>query len=568
MILARLRAWARVQPEAVAIVDGEARITYQQLLESTSAVGAHLAAVAGIREGDCVALPLPNCRQFVTAFLALADRGAISIPIHTQWRPPELAWVARKVGVKAVITSQELRAAWEEVAKGERAPTLVMAENLESLAGAPIEPGLASPAPSSADGASNGEASTGSRPTRGGSAVPAERGPRDDTITLYLTTSGSTGTPRIVPRTHRMLVTGARNTGEFLGITPGTRFLGAVPFYHANGFSNCMLLPLLRGGTLVVLRRFTPGGLVDLVVREAIEVLIGSPAMFSLLVDHRPPRQAFSTVTHCLSSGAPMPAALRAACADQLGLHVRQLYGSTETGVVAIEPSGPGDDRAGRHPPGPSDNRAGRHPPGPSDNRAGLRPSGPGDDRAGRRAPVSAGPSPGDVGLPLPSVEIRIVDETGRDLPEGEIGEVLVRAPTAMAGYLGEPAPDRPGWPAGFLSMGDSGLLDARGHLILAGRRRRVINLAGIKVDPSEVERVLRELPQVHACRVLAAADRHQLEIVKAVIAVSDGAVLTRTEVVAHCRSRLAEYKIPRVIEFVEAMPADLAGKGPVVWEV
>jgi long-chain acyl-CoA synthetase len=316
-----------------------------------------------------------------------------------------------------------------------------------------------------------------------------------------------------------MLIAGATNTAQALGLQPGRRFLGAVPFYHANGFSNCMLLPLANGATVVLMRRFTPGGLVDLLQREAIQVLIGSPAMFSLLVDHCPLSLGFSGIETCLSSGAPMPPELITLCESRLGLGVRQLYGSTETGTVSIQPA---------------------------------------DERGGA----------GDVGRPLPSVEVRIVHEDGRELPPGEIGEVLVKAPTAMRGYLGEPPFEPRAVPAGFVPTGDLGRLDERGHLVMAGRHRRVVNVSGIKVDPTEVENVLREIPEVRACRVLAANDHRHLEIVKAIIAVASGASLSRPQVVGHCRKHLAEYKIPRVIEFVEAIPADETGKGPVAWEV
>jgi long-chain acyl-CoA synthetase len=298
----------------------------------------------------------------------------------------------------------------------------------------------------------------------------------------------------------------------------GRRFLSVVPFYHSNGFGNCLLMPLLNGAPLVLMRSFTPAGLVDSVSRYQVQVLIASPFILSLLVDHGAGRDHFSPVDLCVSSGAPLTRDLAALVEARLGMRVRQLYGSTETGTVAIEL---GDDPEAE----------------------------------------------GSVGRPLDGIEVRILDSDDRELPAGGTGEIAVRSDAVMPGYLDDPAENARRFRNGFFLTGDLGRLDPAGNLIIAGRKRRWINVAGVKVDPVEIEQVLRMLPPVAECHVDGVPGPRQSEMIKAVIALHPGKCLARAQVIEHCRTHLAEYKIPRVIEFTEGLRTDIAGKRPVAWK-
>ena len=235
------------------------------------------------------------------------------MPFNTQWRAREVEWLAAKVPVSAVITNRALREPWDRL-RDRIPPRRVVVVD---------EPRLQRELRA---GAGEGQ----------WNAPPPKQVFRDDSA-LYLTTSGSTGRPRIVPRSHRNLVAGANNVAGALTVPPGWSFLGVVPFYHANGFSNCMFLPLMNAASVVLMNSFTPGRLTEAMHRENIRVLIASPFVYSILLDHEPDRRAFSSVRICLSSGASMPGGLAAECVERLGLRVRQLYGSSETGTVSIE---------------------------------------------------------------------------------------------------------------------------------------------------------------------------------------------------------------------------------------
>lgn len=423
----------RVRNE-IAIIDGAERITYGDLRERAAGIAAWLRRTLDPRRGDVIAASLPNSWQFVASFMAVTDLGCVFMPCNPRWREREVSWFAAKLGFRGIITEDQIR--------------------FESG-----EPAAASHDPA-----------------------------------VYLATSGSTGAPRIVPRTRRNLFAGAENVGRVLDVGPGRRFLAVIPFYHSNGFHNSMFLPLMHGATIVMARQFVPAACAERIRRERVDTLIGSPFIYSLLAE-----KLSSSPPLCISAGAPMPAAVAERWRKRFGVRVRQLYGSTETSAISI------------------------------------------DCAAGDAAPDC-------VGMPVPGAEVRIL----------ESGEITVRSPAVMSGYVGEPEIN------GFFHTRDLGYLASDG-LHLTGRIRRVINIAGIKVDPVEVERVVETLAGVFACRVDAARSGHGGELIRARVALRAGAQVTRADLIEHCRSRLAEYKLPRIIEIVEAT---ISGKTPAEWDM
>jgi long-chain acyl-CoA synthetase len=331
-------------------------------------------------------------------------------------------------------------------------------------------------------------------------------------IALNLMTSGSTGRPRVAPRSHRAMLAGATNVGQAVGVRAGQRFLAVVPFYHSNGLNNCMFLPLMHGATIVVMKKFEPRRFADLVRTNKIQVLIVSPFILRVLGDQNLDADAFSSVEVCLSSGAPTPRALAELWQDRFAIRVRQLYGSPETGTISIEPAD---------------------------------------------APIRGG----SVGTPVPCVEVRVLDSAGGERALGEVGEIVIRSPSMMPGYVGEPELNARVFTGGYFRTGDVGKLDEDDNLSIVGRKKRTINFGGIQVGPGEIEAVIEKMPGIRGCRVLGVMDRRQSEIIKAVVVVGDEHGRSRRDVVEHCRRFLAEYKIPRVIDFVNAIPMDLTGK-------
>jgi long-chain acyl-CoA synthetase len=467
MIAERLRAIAEDNPERPAIVDGNERMTYGQLLRRIDGAREWLHQRLGVSPGDVILGSLENSWQFVACFFAIAESGGVFVPLHPGWRGPELRGFRERLKIHGVVTGRASRPEWEQVVPGDR--VLAIDDRFDRTPPSP----------------------------RAHAAEP-------DTPALYLATSGSTGVPRIVPRSHRNLLAGARNVARALAIDCGRRFLCVVPFYHSSGFHNSLILPLLNGACLILVRRFTPADCARLAAVQRADVLIGSPFIYRMLLEHA---QHLSTLDLCVSAGARMTETLTLAWQQRLGTRVRQLYGSTETSVISI-------DRSTEPPP------------------------------------------PGTVGTPIDEVEVRILNE----------GEVAVRSPLVMSGYVADPEWNLRVFEDGFFRTGDLGCLDAEGRLRLSGRTRRMINMAGVKVDPVEIEQAIESLEGVVECQVDSGNGGRESELIRARIELWKGVAITRADVIAHCRRRLAEYKLPRVIEFVEALPVTLAGKISSPW--
>ena len=436
-----------------------------------AAVLARAVDTGGVRP---VAVQLPNTPDYAAAVVALMILGIPLLPVHPQWRPGEAASSLGNLGLAGILASEADLPRWREV-PAFASVALIGVEALRRHAEQAI--------PISA--AELGDTTDGDRPA------------------LYLMTSGTTGTPKTVVRSRNNLLANARHVGQTLGWAADQRILPVTPFHHANGFSNGLLLPLLRGSCIVILERFFPVTLARLIHDARVDALIASPVVYRALLSCDEGPGALRLLRQSLSSGAPLPREVADMAVRRAGVQIRELYGSSEAGTVSIEP-----------------------------------------DR-GAEGPRSAG-------RPLPGVEVAILSDDGQALPRGEEGHVAVRSPAVMQGYWTPGGIDPARTVEGWFLIGDRGFLDAGGDLHLRGRLRGFINVGGSKVDPGEIESALRDLEGVARCRVLGRRDDRGGEEVCAFLVLRPGSSLDRAAVLAHLRLRLAEYKLPRRIEFEE----------------
>lgn len=481
-VTGRMRDIVSELPECVALIDGETQYTYRDIDSLASAYAEIFRNSLDLSPGQILLAWLNNCVDFVASFLAAAKVGAVFFPLNINLRPPELRRYLSLLPVAGVVTRQTLRAPWDTLA-GHISPSRVIDiddPRIRSLL----------------HGTSSAQSpSTASRVS-------------PDQPFVYLSSAGSTGVPKIVPRSHRNTIEGAAATASAIGVTPGHRFLSIVPFYHGNGLDNSLSLPLLTGATVVLQSGFTPSRFADALARHRIDALVGSPAIFELLARSAIDGGCLSNLSICASSGGQLAGEIVETIGKRFGVTIRQVYGSSETGVIAVDP-----------------------------------------------------PEGGLSLIPLPGVTLRILDSAGRSLPPGGEGEIAVKGPAVVSGYAVSPEGPTEAFRDGFYRTGDLGRLDCGARLTLLGRIRPIINLSGTKVDPVEIENALLSLPAVSACRVSGEYGRHHKQIIKAVIAVREGSSLSRAEVIGHCRQLLAEYKIPRIVKLVPAPPPDLTGK-------
>jgi len=464
-----------------AVIDGARRISYRELGNLVDNFRMQLGDEGQIQSGDVVALHLHNSLEYICAFFALMNLGATALLVSSRWKSGELRQSIRVRPFQAVITTDKLLPEWQDISS-QHLLRKIPAEALMNSIGL------------------NKKRTT----TR---VCPSGKGEEG---ALIFCTSGTTGSPKFVVRSGKSLLINAGNVAKALNFAPGCRILSIIPFFHANGFSNCLFMPLLHGGTLCLMPQFDPGEMSALIARERIQMVIGSPFIYGRLDDANP--ENWKSVDTAISSGALLPSETRKDFQRRLGLEIRQLYGSSESGTIAIQPAGENQED-------------------------------------------------GSVGTPIPGVDVEIWDSENRPLTAGSLGEVAVRSAAAMSGYWEQGGLSQSAFVRGFFRMGDLGCIDDSGQLIIKGRIKKIINTGGVKVDPEEIARVIRQLPGVEDCRIEGIAHPVQTEIIAATILTKPEARLTRKDIVEHCRRFLAEYKIPRQILFTTSRRNDILGK-------
>lgn len=338
---------------------------------------------------------------------------------------------------------------------------------------------------------------------------------RDD-LACLLYTSGTSGKPKGVMLTHDNLSANVRQCVEWVGFEGSAHsMLGVLPQFHTFGLTVLTILPLATGLPVTYTARFVPTKIVRLMREKRPTVFVAIPSMYgALLALKSATREDFASLEIAVSGGEPLPRAIFEGFRDRFGVVINEGYGLTETSPV-INWCRPGEWREG------------------------------------------------SVGMPLPRVRERIVDlASGADAPPGHEGEIRVKGPNVMRGYYKRAEEtaavfDEQGW----FRTGDIGTFDEAGHLHITGRLKEMLIVGGENVFPREIEEALLSHPSIAACGVVGQVDPIRGEIPVAFVEVREGETFDEEAVRAHCRERLAGYKVPRDIRIVEALPRNPTGK-------
>jgi long-chain acyl-CoA synthetase len=290
--------------------------------------------------------------------------------------------------------------------------------------------------------------------------------------------------------------------------------LGIVPLYHILGLNGVLGLALFTGATIVLIERFDPASALEAVQRHHVTIVAGPPTMWSAWAElPDAPADAMASVRLAVSGAAKLPIEVAEKVAARFGVHIWEGYGLTETAPVVA-------------------------------------------------TSVGTGAPPGSIGRPVPGVEIRLVDSDGDDVLIGDAGEVWVRGPNVFKGYWEDPEATRSALtPDGWLRTGDLACVDDDGFLFLVDRAKDIIIVSGFNVYPAEVEEVLAEHPAVESCAVVGVAHPHTGEAVKAYVVPRAGRAVEEDELIDWCRARIARYKCPTKIMFVDELPQGVVGK-------
>lgn len=482
LFTAMSRTAAAAPRQHTAIVDGDYHLSYRKLLSAAAAFCDELSA-AGVQTGDRVAVILGNHKEFLIAALGIWKRGAILAALNPQLREAELCKYLVNCGARSVATTWRNQSMLEAI----RAD------------GVPLEHAWLY-RPDVDRWMYRGE-------RKNDTSLAAWTG-HCSAVTQYST--GSTGHPKRVTRTHQQLLGEARSVATRLEISAADRVLVAAPLFHSYGLIVSALATLIAGGTVYVLDTFLPGDAGRLVEQARITALPGVPFMFQLLAEHRAPLD-LTSLRVVLSAGAPLPARIAQSFEDSYGRRIRRLYGSTETGAISISDHADSDEAD-------------------------------------------------TVGRAISGVTVDVIDDSHQNVSAGERGLIRVTSEFAATGYDCAIAPDSESYylDRSFIP-GDLGILSPSGKLTLAGRRRNFINVNGYKVDPAEVETTLLEMPEISEAAVLGIHDAHSGERIKAVLVMRGES--SERSVRAHCVQRLAAFKCPQIIEFRPELPKNRLGK-------
>jgi len=515
---------------------GGPRLSWRELHEQASVVTRAFMA-GGVQPGDRVAIWSPNTHHWVAGALGALRAGAVLVPVSTRFTGPEALDVITRSGARALLVAgpflgtdrlAALYAAAADTSEVVGDTNQVVGVTNQVAGGWPagleliVSVPVADPDPADAADPIGGALAwrdflATASPVTAAAAARRAAGIGPDDVSDILFTSGTTGRSKGAMTAHRRSLAVARAWAECGGLHRGDRYLVVNPFFHSFGFKAGILACLVSGAAIVPQLVYDAGQAMALVAAERITVFPGPPTIYQTILDH-PDRAAhdLSSLRLAVTGAATVPVALVERMQRELSFEtVLTAYGLTEAVVAAM--CRPGDDPE-------------------------------------RVASTS--------GRAAAGFEIRIAGPDGEPRPAGEAGEILLRGPNVMLGYLDDPAATREAIdPGGWLHTGDVGHLDPDGYLTITDRLKDMYICGGFNVYPAEVEQVLARLEGVAEAAVVGIPDGRLGEVGRAYLVPRPGCTLDAEAVLAWCRPRLANYKLPRQVVFRDSLPRNPSGK-------
>jgi fatty-acyl-CoA synthase len=497
----------KLYPLKLGVVCEDKRFTYQQYGERVNQLS-HVLLDMGVKQGDRVAFLGPNCHRLLEAYYGVIQIGAILLPLNIRLLPADFAYILADAGASVLFVDRDLLHLIEPV-KGE----------LESVQRFVLMSDEVPPADW------EGESYEELMASASAEKPPQPEMDENDVCELFYT-SGTTGKPKGVMLTHRNLYFNAIDFIIGLGLTDRDVQLHTIPLFHANGWGTPQALTCV-GGTHVMIRKFEPQKVFELVANEGVTLAAMVPTMVNMLLNSpHLGHYDLSSLNRLVVGGAVSPPAFVGAVEEKLGCTYIASYGLTETSPVLTFAT-------------------------LKDHLRSL----PQEEQRVLKA---------RAGLPLVAIDLRVVDEEGRDVkPDSkEIGEVVVKSNVVMAGYWGDPegsaeCVDDDGW----FHTGDMATIDEEGYILIADRKKDIIISGGENIASLEVERVLYSHPAVLEAVVIAVPHDFWGEVPKAIVVRKPGQSVTEEEIIKHCRGKLAGYKIPKSVDFVDELPKGGTGK-------
>lgn len=515
-IPALLRTVATDRPDAEALVDHSCeptvRLSFADLRTRADQVAAALID-AGVQHGDRVAIWAPNCWEWVVALLGLQSAGAVLVPLNTRYKGYEAADILRRSGARLLFTVEGfLDNDYVSMLRSDEVGDLPQLERIVLLRDTGAVPDQVVTLADFIDGVpSDG---TGDAMSVVDQRVAALTG---DDMSDLLFTSGTTGAPKGAMLTHSQTLRAFGDWGDIVGLRSDDRYLVISPFFHAFGYKAGIISAMIAGCTLVPVATFDVAAVIGLIETERISVIPGAPTIYqTLLNDPTFDVARARSLRLAVTGAAVVPVELVRAMREELGFEaVLTAYGMTEACGIATT------------------------------------------CRRGDPVETIASTS----GRAYPGVEVKVVGDDGSTLPAGEAGEVLVRGYNVMRGYLDDPAKTAETIVDGWLHTGDVGVMDDDGYLRITDRLKDMFIVGGFNAYPAEIEQLLLAHPAIAQVAVIGVPDERMGEVGHAFVVPRHDTKVDPDEVIAWSRERFANFKVPRRVHVVDALPLNASGK-------
>ena len=501
-------------------------LTYAQLWEQVKRFATALERL-GVKKGDRVAVMLPNCPQFVIAFFGASMIGAVVVNTSPLYVARELEYQLRDSGAETLIVLNLFYPRYREIASTVPVKRVIITSINDYL---PFPKNILYPLKTKREGnwvevKPEQHIFFFKRLIAKYPASPAKVSIDPDDLALLQYTGGTTGTPKGAMLTHRNLMA---NVWQAVSWTPDLRdgeevTLGVIPFFHVYGMTVAMNMALKCAGKIVLLPRFNTKDVLEAIQKHKVTMFPGVPTMYVAINNHADVKKYdLSSVNICLSGAAPLPLEVAQEFERITGGKLLEGYGLTETSPCT------------------------------------------------HNNPVNGVRRPGSIGLPIPSVDCRVVDENGSSVAVGEIGELAISGPNVMRGYWQKPNEtsetfredlDGGNTKGRYLMTGDMGRMDADGYFEIVDRKKDMIAASGYNVYPREVEEILYQHPSVQEAVVIGVPDAYRGETVKAFVVLKSGETPSSEQILEFCKLRLSPYKVPKQLEFRSELPKTLIGK-------
>ena len=526
-----LKTAAERFPHKAAIVFGGAVLSYQQLWVQANAVAGYLASRCETGHGDRVLLMSQNCPQYVVAYYGILLAGAVVVPVNAMTTHSELGYYVANSGANTIVAAQELlgqvlpcfaaQGATPDDAQLVHGIVIAYSDALQGLPEADLWPHMPPVVSEARQPVTDHRLSAWHAVLEHNlPAPPFERLAVDDLAVLPYT-SGTTGHPKGCMHSHRTCLAAGLGAIYWRGLNAETVFLAVAPMFHMLGMQNGMNIPMMAGATVVMMPRWH-AELAGLVMeRYGVSLWTAPPAMvIDFFANPANQTRDLSSLAVLSGGGAAMPEAVSAMLKEKFGIAFNEAYGLTESAAfLHANPLLHGKQQC--------------------------------------------------LGIPTFGVTSHVVDPvTLADVAPGDVGELVSHGGQIMLGYWKNEAAnasaffERDG--KRFFRTGDLVSVDEDGYYFMRDRLKRMVNVSGFKVWPAEIESMLYEHPAVHEACVIALPDAKAGEQVKALLVLKPGAHVTPDEVIAWCRGRMAAYKVPRQVGFIDALPK--SGTGKIMW--